>query len=189
MKIAKCKNQQVSSHLQVWEQRYNILLPQDYKKFLLVYNGGKTPETKFHINHISSDIEAFYGFETGFSEFDFVGLENTVRWEQWRQDRMLPIAYNAFQDNIFICLDEAMWGKVYFCYHDRKKKYIELASDFTKFISLCESKEIGHIRTMEERISDMRQLGKSHKITKEKLAGWQAEIDEYANMKQETVIL
>ena len=74
---------------------------------------------------------------------------------------------------------------IYFCYHDKPSKYIELAEDFVAFIEKCKSKKIGYIRSIEERRNDMIKLGKGDKITPEKIAGWQAEIDEYANIHQE----
>ncbi len=35
----------------------------------------------------------------------------------------------------------------------------------------------------------MIKLGKGHKITLEKMVGWQAEINEYSNIHQEEVVL
>lgn len=75
--------------------------------------------------------------------------------------------------------------RIYFYYHDKPSKYIELAEDFSSFIKKCKSKKIGYIRSIEERKNDLISLGKGDKITPEKVAGWQAEIDEYANIHQE----
>jgi hypothetical protein len=80
-------------------------------------------------------------------------------------------------------------GKIFFYYHDRAGKYIELTQNFIQFIEKCKSTKIGKIRSIEERIEDMRILGKEDKITPEKLQGWQDEIDSYANLKQIELVI
>ena len=99
---------------------------------------------------------------------------------------MFPIGINSFGDKIVIDLRN---GSVNFLFHDRQKKYIKIAEDFASFVSKCKSKKIGHIRSIDERKNDLISLGNGHKITPEKIAGWQAEIDLYANIHQEKVIL
>lgn len=102
---------------------------------------------------------------------------------------MLPIATNEWGDYITIGISKKQYGKIYFLYHDRERKYILLCENFDDFIGKCKSRKIGHIRTIEERKQSMIENGYGDMITEESLKGWQAEIDEYANIHQEKVIL
>lgn len=182
MLISKFNSENILDNILVLEKKFNIQLPYQYRKFLIKYNGGLTPDTAFRLNKISSDIEGFYGFECEDKTFCF---EN-ISLKEFIVDKMFPIGINSFGDKILIDLGD---GSVNFLYHDREKKYIKIAEDFASFVSKCKSKKIDHIRTIEERKKALITLGNAHKITSEKIAGWQAEIDLYANIHQEKVIL
>jgi len=172
-----------------FEEKYNINLSDGYKKFLVKYNGGKTPKTNFKINNVSSDIIGFYGFGNKDVKYSFETIEKKYFFIEFLKDNMLPIGQNSFGDYIMISIGEKDIGGIYFFYHDEPKKYIKLTSNFELFISACKSKRVEHIRTLEERKKAMLKLGKEDKITSEKIAGWQAEIDEYANIQQEELIV
>lgn len=191
MLISKFDNSNINIYLDELEKKYNFIFPEEYKNFLLKYNGGKTPETEFKINGISSDIQGFYGFGNADQYYHFDCLESSGKILEWFDDKMFPIATNVFNDYIMISIDEDedKNGKIYFYYHDRTKKYIELEQDFKTFVEKCKSKKVGHIRTIEERKEDMIKLGKGDRITPEKIAGWQAEIDEYTRIHQEKLVL
>lgn len=189
MLISKFCNDSIESVIQKMEIHYNFFFPVEYRAFLLKYNGGKTPDTVFHIQNISSDIQAFYGLGEADSNYNISMIETTDWFFNMISDKMFPIATNSFGDYILIGLDGKNIGKIFFCYHDTPQKYIELTSNLSDFFSRCRSKKIGHIRTIEERIADMERLGKGNKITEEKLKYWQAEIDEYSQIKQEKVVL
>ena len=62
MLISKFNNSNIEIEVKELEETYNIVLPEVYKKFIYKYNGGRTPETEFRLNRVSSDIEGFYGF-------------------------------------------------------------------------------------------------------------------------------
>jgi len=189
MLISKFDNSYIADSLVELEKRYNLMLPEKYRQFLLKYNGGKTPETEFRINGVSSDIQGFYGLGNADANYHFDTIEKCAKVDEWLKDKMFPIAINSFGDYIMINIDDERRGAVYFYYHDKPVKYIFLAEDFALFIKECKSKKIRHARTIEERKNDMIKQGKGNKITPEKLAGWQAEIDEFANVRQEEVVL
>lgn len=189
MLISKFDNSNIDFCIKEFEGMYDIILPKEYKKFLLKYNGGKTPETEFRMNGVSSDVQGFYGFGNADSHYHFDCLKKSVKWEEWLNDKMLPIAVNVFGDYIMISINVESGGRIYFYYHDRPSKYIELAEDFLTFIKNCKSKKIGHIRTIEERKRDMIKMGKGDKITPEKINGWQTEINEYADIHQEELLI
>lgn len=185
MLISKFDNDESGINVELLEGMYDIVLPDEYKKFLIKYNGGKTPETKFNINGVSSDIQGFLGLGNAEESYHFDRLKNSVRIYEWLKSEMFPIAFNTFGDYIMIRVNGNANRGIYFYYHDKPSKYIELAEDFVSFVKKCKSKKIGHIRSIEERKNDLINLGKGDKITPEKVAGWQAEIDEYANIHQE----
>ena len=109
--------------------------------------------------------------------------------DEFLEDGMLPIATTIWGDYVTICIEEKEVGKIYFLYHDREKHYVLLCESLSDFIRKCKSKKIGHIRTIAERKQCMIENGYGDMITEESLKGWQAEIDEYANIHQEKVIL
>ena len=185
MLISKFDNKESDINVEQLENTYDMVLPDEYKKFLIKYNGGKTPETKFKINGVSSDIQGFFGLGNAEESYHFDRFENSAQIQEWLKYEMFPIAFNVFGDYIMIGVNGRSSKGIYFCYHDKPSKYIELAEDFVTFIEKCKSKKIGYIRSIEERRNDMIKLGKGYKITPEKIAGWQAEIDEYANIHQE----
>lgn len=189
MLISKFNITNVDKSMNKFEQKYNFMFPVLYKEFLLKYNGGKTPNTSFRIKKISSDLSGFFGFDNAEDYFNYEYVEAIFGFNGWIEDGMLPIGKNVFGDYIMIGLREENEGKIFFVYHDRENKYIELCGDFIEFINKCKSKRIGHIRTIEERKQDMIKNGLEDKITLESLKGWQAEIDRYANICQEELIL
>ena len=189
MLISKFNNENVEKTIQEMENRYNFIFPVEYRMFLQKYNGGKTPDTIFHLRGISSDIQAFYGLGKADLNYNISMLENTSLFLDMIDNNLFPIAINSFGDYILIGLRGDNTGKIYFYYHDTSKSGIELSPSLSFFFSHCHSQKIGHIRTIEERIADMERMGKGNKITEEKLKCWQKEIDEYSQIKQEKVIL
>ena len=187
--ISKFNNQNIETCIQAFEKRYAITLPEPYGNFLLKYNGGETPETKFRIKGVSSDLRGFYGLGRADTYHNFYSLERNGILAELLKDNMLPIADNMFGDYIVMGVGAECLGRIYFYYHDKSKKYIELTESFESFISKCKSEKIGYIPTIEERKELMRKLGKGNKITPQKIAGWQAEINEYKNIHQEKLIL
>ena len=74
MLISRFDNTNVEEHIAQLEKQYNIVLPEEYKRFLLKYNGGETPETKFRLNKVNSDITAFYGLGNADKIYNFQRL-------------------------------------------------------------------------------------------------------------------
>lgn len=172
-----------------FEQKHGFVFPELYRDFLITYNGGRTPKTKFRINKISSDIRGFYGLGDSCNNLSYNFLEKMNVLEENLENGMFPIAVNSFGDYICIGVANDNHGKIYFIYHDRPINYIEIAEDFRIFVSKCKSQKIGHIRTIEERKQALIANGFGDKITPEKIAGWQSEIDLYANIHQEELII
>lgn len=188
MLISKFDTANVEVFIKEFEAKYSINIPAQYKKFLLKYNGGETPETEFKLNKVFSDLRAIYGFGD-LDYYSYKSLEKAYKFEEWISDNMLPIGSNDFGDEIMLGIGKKNNGKIYFYYHDRPKKYIEIAEDFKSFVEKCKSKKIGHIRTIEERRTRLIANGNKSDITAGLIEVWQEEIDSYANMHQEELIL
>lgn len=186
MLISRFDNTNIEENIAMFEKQYNIGLPEEYKRFLIKYNGGMTPKTKFRINKISSDVRAFYGLGNADKNYNFQKLiDNMDILVEYIEDDMLLIATTASGDDITIGIGNEENGSVFFKYHDRGKKYIKLADTLCEFASKCKSEKIGHIRTIEERKQSMIAKGMEKHITEVKIRGWQAEIDKYVNIHQE----
>lgn len=66
---------------------------------------------------------------------------------------------------------------------------MKIADSIIEFFSMCKSEKIGHVRTIEERKKAVIAAGNWSKITEKTIEGWQKEIDKYANINQEEVLI
>ena len=189
MLISKFDNTGIAKEIELFEQKYNFIFPEVYRNFLLKYNGGETPKSKFKIKKISSDIRAFYGFGYADEHYHFDKIQKNNYFNEWMQEGVMPIAANVFGDYVMIGINNSNKGKIYFFYHDRHNKYIELSEDLEAFMSKCKSEKIGHIQTIEERKQKLINNGNKKNITPALIKIWKEQINEYANMHQEEIVL
>lgn len=169
LKIFKFDNTDVSNEVSDFEQKYDLQLPDSYKKFLLKYNGGNTPKSTFKINWVSSDIRAFYGFKNATKEYNFSYLVEMNYFEELLENHYLPIATDSFGNQIVITISEKNKGEIYFFDNVKSKKFV--------------------VRSIEERINGMKESGSDIEVDEELLGLWQNEIDKYLDGKQEKVLL
>ncbi len=184
MLISKFSNNSVEEELASLEQSLKIMLPEQYRKFLLKYNGGETPKTEFKIGRESSNVRAFFGL----GDVAYC-LTKKVKLADWKKKLLLPIAVDSFGNYIVIGVGEENYGKIYFCDHEKRYKATLLTEELKEFISRCKSKKIGKILSIEEREKMVLEAGWIKKVDDEMREIWQAEIDKYANIKQERVII
>ena len=130
MLIAKFDTSNVCENIKAFEDEYGFKFPEEYKNFLEKYNGGKTPDTIFNLNKISSDLTGFFGLGNVDKHYNYEGFRTNTKMNEWLEDNMLPIGENCFGDYIMLGIGEDNNGKVFFLYHDREKVYKELAKDF-----------------------------------------------------------
>lgn len=175
LKIFKFDNTDVSNEVSNFEQKYDLQLPDSYKKFLLKYNGGNTPKSTFKINGVSSDIRAFYGFKNATKEYNFSYLVEMNYFEELLENHYLPIATDSFGNQIVITISE-------------KSEYEYLTKTLEEFFDNVKSKKFV-IRSIEERINGMKESGSDIEVDEELLGLWQNEIDKYLDGKQEKVLL
>lgn len=185
MLISKSENSVTEADLSNYETAHGFTFPREYRAFLLKYNGGETPETDFRLSGVSSDLTSFYELWDDGRGMELHEIEFLV--PAFLKDYMFPIASNAFGDNIFICVDGQEYGKIFFRYHDRPKRYIKLADNFLAFIQKCKSKKLGHCYTIEDRIAMRKKAGHFEPPSKTALSEWQKEIDHFNRIHQEQV--
>ncbi|MDO5558068.1 MAG: SMI1/KNR4 family protein [Oscillospiraceae bacterium] len=168
------------------ESRYGIVLPEKYRHFMLRYNGGDTPDTRFRIKKESSDVRAFFGI--GDLRYRF---KDEMEIEDWIRKNLLPIACDTFGNYIAVGLGILTEGKIYFCDHENGFKAKELAGDLEEFVKCCKSRKIPEecSTPVEERERQLIERGHGDNISDGLRKMWQDEIDLYGNMKQEKVVI
>jgi cell wall assembly regulator SMI1 len=119
------------------EDKMGRPLPEAYRAFLLVNNGGRPdpdtidiPEAHFR----ATNVKVFYGLD---DEFDACNLLWRLDWlEGCLENHLLPIAGDSFGNNFFLVLDDEDYGQVY--YFDAveipPKPYF-VAKDLNEFLS------------------------------------------------------
>lgn len=162
-----------------FEDVRGIKFPEQYKRFIEIYNGGETPCTSFKLNGISSDLKALYGIGT--VKYSL----NSVQIEDVNGVCYLPIGMDSFGNDIMIDLSS---GAIFFKNHENGQME-KIASELREFISGCKSKMIkkSSIKSMEEREKDLIDRGRSHIITDALKSMWRNEIEKYSSISQEEV--
>ncbi|MDF7670695.1 SMI1/KNR4 family protein [Orbaceae bacterium ESL0721] len=180
-------NSNVAEKIALLEERLGIKIPDAYSDFLKKYNGGYTPKTSFDINGESSDIRYFYGFEEQKEYCDFPQVMQYDSFTSAIENGYLPIAEDSFDNSIVIGTSELNYGKIYF-YDLEIDTYNYLCPNFKDFISQIESLEYVPL-SIEERIQGMKECNSNIQVSDSLIKLWQAEIDKYANLKQQKVEL
>ena len=188
MLISKFSTENIEQEIEAFEQKHRFTFPDQYRSFLLKYNGGYTPKTSFKVGRNESDIRGLIGLGAAEKYYNYAYHETFISMDEHLANGFLPIAENSFGDSVLLGLAPHNEGKIYFYYHDRPKKYIELAKDFMTFVKKCKSEPIGHIRSIEERRANMAANGRADMITDGLVSLWQAEIDKFKNLHQEELI-
>lgn len=183
MLISKFDPAEAPPGIAALEERFSIRLPGQYRSFLLRYNGGDTPKTRFRISGVSSDLRGFFGFGSarlGFPE---------SRLESWLSEDLLPIARDSFGNDILIAVRGEGYGSVFFADHEKGGALTLLKKDLASFVRACKSQPIPPAarRSVEERRADLTARGRGDAITPELVRLWQNEIDKYGGMVQEEV--
>lgn len=185
MLIARFDNKDAVSEVLKIESQYSIQLPQQYRDFLLQYNGGYTPKTKFKSKKIASDVRGFYGVGS-------VALSmNQELLEAWMPKMLLPIACDSFGNHILLCVAGNNYGSVFFSDHEKGMAASLIADSFASFLRICKSDKIPEAarRSIEERKAALIANGRESVITPALISMWQNEIDKYGDMIQEEVVL
>ena len=168
-----------------FEEKHGLELDEEYRKFLVKYNGGDTPNTCVKDKGISSDIRCLFGLCTEES------IEDAMQNPVWQNKKCVPIGVDSFGNYFAIGTSEIERGHVFFCDHENGFGMHKLSDSFSQFLQKCKSKEINPRarRTPEEREKELIEKGKSGNITDGLRKMWEQEYNKYKDMVQEEVSL
>ena len=177
----------VSEALAQFEENHDILLPEEYRTFLINYNGGNTLQTSFKIKKESSDIRAFYGFENADYDYNFQYLIDHDFLSDYIEVDYLPIAEDSFGNYILLGIAKQNYNLIAFFDHE-KQKIIPLHLSFKEFLTTIKSR-VCKIKSIDARIQKMKEVNSPVIVDDELKAIWQEEIDKYAGREQVIVRL
>ena len=179
MLISKFGGTNISDKIDEFEDIVNKKLPAQLREFLIKYNGGETPNTRFENCGISSDVSCFLGIGK---------LKNPVDPSMLFEHNgscILPFAFDSFGNNYGMDLST---GEVFFCDHENNAVK-KISEDLRTFIEKCESDGINDVsvRSVEEREQELIKNGRGSIITDALRDMWRAEISKFGAMKLEEV--
>ncbi|QUG40139.1 SMI1/KNR4 family protein [Psychrobacillus sp. INOP01] len=124
----------VSQDIEAFENEYGINLPENYKRFLLLNNGGKPVKRRFKTadGTITSSVMLFLPLS---KETDS-NLESF--YEKYCTNKIVPsnlIPIGVDPADSLICLTISEQDKVYFCDMDYFEEDNELKNDYVNLIS------------------------------------------------------
>jgi cell wall assembly regulator SMI1 len=106
------------SRLRAFEAQIGATLPEDYRAFLIAYNGGAVSRTHFHISEAEGDstLASFYGLHDGptWARLDAAFADYRGRIPAW----LLPIAADEGGNAICLGLTGEDRGRIYFWDHE-----------------------------------------------------------------------
>ncbi len=183
MLISKYDTTNIDKKIIDFEKELNIKLPEQYRKFMIKYNGGDMPETDFKIKNEGSDVSYFYGIgdvDNSFSDIPFI--------EDFTGRDILPIASDSFGNIIAIGVKGNSEGKIYFCDHEKGYKKYHLCDSLVEFIKKCKSEKIEPVPSIEERKKIMIENGNGDNISELLIKMWQDEINRFNIVYEEVLI-
>ncbi len=121
--------------IQDFEKNYNLILPENYKKFLLKYNGGQVDDDR------CEDVQSFYSLKYGELTIDYV-FENYCIIEPLLDKDYLPIG-NSYGNPITLCLKVGKdYGKVIIFYFDRDEEPVVIADSLEVLLGVKSMDEL-----------------------------------------------
>jgi len=136
--------------IQIFERANNIVLPNDYKKFLIKYNGGEPVYSLFKLNRELGTIvvNTLYGLNTQ-EKYDDIA-EQIQTYSNRISNQFIPIGDDPGGNQIVLGISGDFKGKVYFWDHNTElenNEFIEnklpenmykLADSFDEFMNKLE---------------------------------------------------
>lgn len=96
-----------------FESKYNIIVPEDYKKFISNYNGGFLNENEIINNKEHISIEVFYGLQKEYLNYD-LDTEFEINMYGTAEKNILIIGQCLGQNYIGISLGNKKNYKIYY---------------------------------------------------------------------------
>ena len=198
LQIEPNNTENVAEHIIKLENDLNIVLPEDYKQFLIKYNGGWTPETEIYFNDFDYGINGFYGVnkaEGAGNFYYYINSEVDIIRDEFFED--LEKGYlnigNDLGPHYYINIDKNSdkYGAIYFMYRDyeiEKQDYIYVCSSFKELTQKARTPDF-HVGTVEENIQDFKNKGWEDRITRSLKKAWKKQYKEYKDVKLVPVII
>lgn len=102
-----------------FESKIELVLPDEYKAFLLKYNGGQpTPDSyaMWGKDTISEVVHFFYGFRMKYECFNLI--DNICCYDERMPFELIPIACDPFDNQICISTKPSEYGWIWFWDHE-----------------------------------------------------------------------
>ncbi len=141
MKKIKLLNQEQKlekNELKLFEKNSNISLPNDYKEFILLNNGGVPEENLFKGTNFEARIADFYSIKYG--RFPMENLLEMLHSEESLPKHFYPFGSNLGGSDYVFSIKEEDYGVVYFYHYDGSPPY-KLADSFKEFIDSLEKED------------------------------------------------
>lgn len=121
-----------------FEQQNGIKLPDEYRRFLLEYQGGNPEQYIFDFKHHNGRQDgAAICYFLGFYEDHSASLVVTYHGYQGHiLHDLFPIAFDYGDNLICIGIGEDNFGKIYFWDHDGETDVYFVANSITEFLAL-----------------------------------------------------
>jgi cell wall assembly regulator SMI1 len=109
------------------EKKYNVSFPQEYKDFLLKYNGGECEPNGFVFNENSEDsdseVRSFFAIGGIDGDYDLEENINIYTIEEKRLPNLyIPIAEDDLGNLVCISCNETDYGFIYFWDHENENE-------------------------------------------------------------------
>ena len=194
LQIEPYNTENVTEHIIKLENDLNIILPEDYKQFLIKYNGGWTPGTEIYFDEFDYEIAGFNGVNKAKGSGNFyyyINSEVDVIRNQFYEDLeegMLNIAgwYGAYY-YLNIDSNSSNYGAIYYMDEDREG-FIYVCSSFKKLTQKARTPDF-HVSTVEENIQYYKEKGWEDRITPSLKKEWKKEYKKYKDVKLVPVII
>lgn len=179
MLISKFGGANISDKIDEFEDLIDKKVPVQLREFLIKYNGGETPNTRFKNSGISSDVRYFLGMGKVKNPFD-----SSMIFEH-NGNYILPFAFDSFGNNYGI---DFLTGEIFFYDHENNSVK-KVSKDLREFIEKCESDGVkqSSVKSVEEREQELIKRGRGSIITDALRDMWRAEIAKFGSMKLEDV--
>lgn len=145
IKITSGNPQITEKDMAAFEARIGVRLPEDYREFMLAYNGGEPDRTAFNAKKYGGSImQRFFCLGPAYYESDgFDGVLNA--YEGRIPPDFLPIARDMSGNLILIGTKQKRVGKIYFWWHENEgenkawlKNIFNIDRSFTAFLNNLE---------------------------------------------------
>ena len=166
-----------------FEAKYCINLDEEYRRFLVKYTGGETPETKVGIRGVSTNLRYLFGINTKKNIEEYLQILPMEK-------RYLPIGMDYYGNYFVIGLEDDK-GIVYFCNHEKGFALKKITDSFNEFLKKCKSEGIDPCTLIppEEREASLIAEGSADVITDVLRDIWKQEYEKYKDMILEEVIV